>query len=204
MKASVINKFVLISKIILPALVCLTLVLLFQKLEIFKYNSLYFTISSFGVVITLFNLKKIRYSIIINLISSVSLSFIILFLSLFIVGIIVYFIEKLPTGFNLNYINSMVIKESSNIISIAILSPLLMFYSYKLLFKINTSMYFKITATISILILLTLRLTKSMIEETYLFAFWQTIMVLALQLILYQNEIVELTKNKIQARLSCL
>ena len=35
MKASVINKFVLISKIILPALVCLTLVLLFQKLEIF-------------------------------------------------------------------------------------------------------------------------------------------------------------------------
>ncbi|WP_179343268.1 hypothetical protein [Winogradskyella ursingii] len=196
MRASIMNKSVLISKVILPVLVCFTLVLLFQKLEIFKYNSLYFTISSFGVVITLFNLKKIRYSIIINLISSVSLSFIVLFLSLFIVGVIIYFIEKIPTDFNSNYINSMVIKESSNIISIAILSPLLMFYSYKLLFKVKTNRYFKITATISILILLTLRLTKSMIEETYLFAFWQTTMVLALQLILYQEELKTLLRKK--------
>ena len=81
------------------------------------------------------------------------------------------------------------IKQQENIISVAILSPILMFYSYKLLFQIKNNRYFKVTALISIIILLVLRLTNLMIEEIHLFIYWQTIMFLALQVILYEDEL---------------
>ena len=192
MKTTAIKRFVLISKIVTPILISLIVVYLFQKLDFFKYNSFYFTVSSFGILITIFNLKKIRYGIIINLISSISLSFLVFFLSLLIEGGLIYLYEELLTIFGLDFIKPIAIKQQENIISIAILSPILMFYSYKLLFQIKNNRYFKVMALISIIILLTLRLTNQMIEEIHLFIYWQSIMILALQIILYENEVIEL------------
>ena len=192
MKTTAIKRFVLISKIVTPILISLIVVYLFQKLDFFKYNSFYFTVSSFGIIITLFNLKKIRYNIIINLISSISLSFVVLFLSLLIGGGFIHLNEKLLILFNLDHISSIVIKEPVNIISVTVLSPILMFRSYRLLFQIKKNKYFKIVTVVSILILLLLRLTEVIKFDDYLFVFWQSIMILALQIILYKNEVIEL------------
>ena len=196
MESTFIKKRILISKIFLPTATCFILVYLFQTLDFFKYSSFYYTFLSFGILITLFNLNKIRYVITINLISSVSLSFLVFFLSLLIEGGLVYLYEMLLTIFNLDFMKPIAIKQQENIISVAILSPILMFYSYKLLFQIKNNRSFKITALISIIILLSLRLTNLMIQEIHLFIYWQTIMVLALQLVLYQDELKVLFKKK--------
>mgnify|MGYP006914910482 CR=1 FL=1 len=189
MESIFIKKLTLVSKIFLPTITCFILVYSFQKLDFFKYSSFYYTILSFGILITIFNLKKIRYGIIINLISSISLSFLVFFLSLVIEGGLIYLYEELLIIFSLDFMKPIAIKQQENIISVAILSPILMFYSYKLLFQIKNNRYFKVTALISIIILLVLRLTNLMIEEIHLFIYWQTIMFLALQVILYEDEL---------------
>tara|TARA_B110001450_G_C17558783_1_gene455834 strand:+ start:682 stop:1041 length:360 start_codon:yes stop_codon:yes gene_type:complete len=83
-----------------------------------------------------------------------------------------------------------------HIIPKSIVSPLLMFYSYKLLFKIENTNYFRVIKWTSVFLLIILGFTNLFFVNEYLFILWQFIMALALQLILYEKEIFELINRK--------
>ena len=105
--------------------------------------------------------------------------------------------EKLIT--NIDIIDGayqIMLKSPFNIIAVSVLSPFLMFLSYRLLFNIKKNKWFKIILAVSVLILFVLRLTRVFILDIYLYIFWQFIMALALQLILYQDELKALFKRK--------
>jgi hypothetical protein len=80
------------------------------------------------------------------------------------------------------------------IIPVAIISPLLMFYSFQILFKIKKNSWFKIIEWISIVILIIYGLISRKYKLDYTIA-WQMTMALSLQLILYQDEIKSLFKK---------
>src|SRR5690606_31302095 len=75
------------------------------------------------------------------------------------------------------------------LIPVAIVSPLIMFYSYRILFKIEKTSYFNYIKLISVLILVLLGIFQDFYNNNYTYIYWQVIMLLALQLILYQKEL---------------
>jgi len=198
MNSSLLKNILLVGRVILPAILCAFFVFLFEKLEYFKYNSIYFVISSFGIITVLLNLKKIKYNIVISLILSLNLCFFVFFVSMAIGGGIFYFLEKIMSFFSLNIEESSnILFNSNNITSIAIIAPLLMFYLYSFILKINRSRFFYITIFSSIVILIVLGLTKVLFgNNVKMFIVWQFIVALALQLILYQEELKAILLKK--------
>ncbi len=74
-----------------------------------------------------------------------------------------------------------------------------MFYSYRIVFKIEKTNYFNYIKWVSIIILLILGVTNVIfIMKDFIFFSWQVTMALALQLILYQKELKTLFKAKNQ------
>lgn len=193
MKPPSINKILLLSRILLPAVFCTMLVLSLAK----GYYE-YLVILTFGIVIVLFNYGKTKYNFILSFIVSVILCYVVFFLSIAISGVIGYLImggdvdekiEGLILGIDINNLLSL--------IPIAIISPLLMFYSFQIIFIIEKNSCFNIIKWFSILILPFLGiLFRGFFDNSYSYIYWQVIMVLALQLILYQKEIKELFKPK--------
>lgn len=179
------NKFLLIGKIILLPILCVLLIYSFKIYIDFQF------IVTFGILIILFNKKKTKHPFNLSFLYSIVLAFLVLILSMGI-GNIIYmikdelFINLLPNDF----------LKRLHIIPKSIVSPLLMFYSYKLLFNIENSNYFRVIKWASILILIIFGLTNLFYTNEYLFMAWQFIMALALQLILYEKEIVELINRK--------
>jgi hypothetical protein len=117
---------------------------------------------------------------------------------LFICGGLLYLSENLIIHLDIiNDAYKIMLKSPFNIIAISILLPFLMFLSYRLLFKIKKNKWFKIIVIISMFVLLILRLARVFILDIYLFIFWQFVMALALQLILYQKELKQILSKKI-------
>ena len=184
------NTILVILKIILPSLICLLLFKIF-KLDI-GYHILFFSL-----IIISFNLNKIKYNYIISFISSIGLSYLVFFVSIglyFWIGyLIMQFIEldKLDEvsvyGYNL--------KNLLMLLPISILSPILMLLFYKFLFKKNKGNYSKAIMWVTIIILIIFGIIKKGFEHENA-DFWQFIMALALQLILYQDELKVLFKRK--------
>lgn len=183
------KNIILFIKVITPAFLCVTLISVFEQVEYFKYNSIYFIISSFGVIIILLNLKKTRNNIFLSFIYSIISCFVIFFSSTFIVGTIDYLINYILPTFALD---NNTLNKKLQLISIAIVSPLMMFYLYKCLFEIETNSFFKKVIIISIIVLVILGLTDILFMDEYLYISWQFVMAIALQLILYQKEIQSL------------
>ncbi|MGY0392304.1 hypothetical protein ACW5R3_07105 [Bizionia sp. KMM 8389] len=186
------NNILLFIRTILPSLICVLLFYIF-KLDIG------FHILFFALIIVLFNLNKTKYNYIISFISSVGLSYLAFFISIglyFGIGyILMQFIEfdKLDEisvyGYNL--------KNLLMLLPISIFSPILIFQFYKLfLFKKNRSNYSKVIMWVTIILLVIYGIIKKDFEDENASAFWQFIMTFAIQLILYENEIIELIKNK--------
>lgn len=190
MKLSTKNIF-LFFKIILPALICGLLFMIF-KLDI-GYHVLFF-----GLIIILFNLKKTKYNNLLSVVFSVIISYLAFFISLglyFGIGyILMQFIEldKLEEvsiyGYNM--------KNLLMLLPISIFSPTLIFLLYKFLFKIDKSNYNRAIIWITIIILIVFGLVKKDFEGENASAFWQFIMTLALQLMLYQNELKASIRRK--------
>jgi len=145
-----------------------------------------------------FNLKKTKYNNLLGVVFSIIISYLAFFISIglyFGIGyILMQFIEfdKLEEisiyGYNM--------KNLLMLLPVCIFSPILIFLLYKFLFKINKSNYTKIIIWITIIILIVFGLVKKDFEDENSSAFWQLTMALALQLILYENEIIEFIKNK--------
>ncbi len=188
---SITKKILLIIKIILPSLICLLSFKLF-KIDI-GYHVLFF-----GIVIILFNLNKAKYNYIISIISSIGISYLVFFISIglyFGIGyILMQFIEldKLEE-FSLHSYN---VKNFIMLLPISIFSPILMFLFYKFLFKMNKSYYTKVIIWVTIIALIIFGIIIKDFEDKSSSAFWQFIMALAIQLVIYENEIIELIKNK--------
>ena len=86
-------------------------------------------------------------------------------------------------------------KQLLLLIPIAIFSPILMFLSYQVLFKIKKTKYFKTIKWITVITLILFGIVRLNFDE-YFSISWQFIMALALQLILYQEELKALFKSK--------
>ena len=192
------NNILLFARIILPAILCASVVFLFGSIEYFKYNSIYFIISLFGIILIILNLNKKKYNIIISLVLSLNLCFLVFFSSMAIGSGIYYFFKKIILFFRLNITQlDNIFFNSNNIVSIAIIAPLLTLYLYSFLFKTRRSSFFYLIAFSSIVILVILVLTKALLgNNTKMFIIWQFIVALALQLILYQKELKTLFKSK--------
>ncbi|PQJ21564.1 hypothetical protein [Tenacibaculum sp. SG-28] len=83
-----------------------------------------------------------------------------------------------------------------HIIPKSIVSPLLMFYAYKLLFDIKTTRYSNVIKWVAIIVLSILGMTGLFLTNLYLFMSWQFVMALSLQLIIYQKEVTMLYKKE--------
>jgi hypothetical protein len=179
------DKSILLSKIILLPLVCVAIIYFLEVFIDFQF------IISFALLIIVFNMNKAKNSFILSLFYSIILSFLVLILSMA-VGKAFYFIkDKLL----LDIISNDYLKHL-HIISKSIVSPLLMFYSYRILFKIEKTKYFTLVKWSSVCILVVFGFTKLFLKNDYLFMSWQFIMALALQLILYKEELRKLFISK--------
>lgn len=190
---SLLNTILLVGRIILPAILCSLLILIF-----IGGHKEYLVILTFGIFIILFNYGKIKYNFILSFLISILLSYAVFFLSILISGIIKYIffmrgdIDKKVEGFILGFdINALLF-----LIPVAIISPLLMFYSYEIIFKIEKRSCFNKIKWLAILTLIVLHLLQIIFKEDYMYIYWQVVMTLALQLILYQEELRKLFSKK--------
>ena len=184
------NIALLIAKITLPAAICV-LLFIFLEWDI-GYHVLFFSLA-----IILFNYDKVKYAYATSFIFSVGLSYTAFFVSIalyFGIGYIIMQVIELDKlddisifGFNS--------KQLLLLIPVAIISPILMFFSYQILFKIKKSNYFKTIKWTTIIILVLFGILRQNFKDGYSSIFWQLIMALALQLILYQKELKTLLKK---------
>lgn len=170
--------------IIIPSLICFCL-LFFPKISFGIYPLI------FGLIIGLFNANKTKglHSLIIILLS-VILSYTVFYISYF---------SMIPIGFLLNalfenVLNDEIIGVLVFFISPYIIAPLIMFYFYKLLFKINTTKLGNIIIIISVLLIVIqwcffyyLKLNTNSINS---FISWQVIMALGIQIMIYQDRLI--------------
>jgi len=185
LKISVNNNITLFGKVVLPAILCVVLTQYFIN----TYWE-YLVILVFGISIVLFNYSKTKYNFIWSFLIAIILSYIVYFLSILISGVIKFILmggdlDKKIEGFIFGIdINVLFILIPSSIIS-----PLLMFYCYRVIFDINKTNYFTLIKWISLVVLIFIGFVSNFYEDGYLYIYWQVIMALALQLIIYQNEI---------------
>jgi len=179
------NKFLLLGNIVFLPILCVLLIFFFKTFIDFQF------IITFALLIIVFNKNKIKHRFIWSLLYSIILSFLVLTLSMA-VGKVIYiikdelFIDLMSNNFF----------KWLHIIPKSIVSPLLMFYSYKLLFKIEKVNFFKVVKWSSVFVLILFGLTKAFFKNECLFMSWQFVMALALQLILYQNKLNVFLKSK--------
>ena len=181
-----ISTILLIGRIILHPMLC-TILLLYLK-EYIDYQ----LVLIFGIMIVLFNYGKTKNNFVLSFFISIILSYSVFFLSF---GIYLGFgyllkggdIEKIIDGFILG----IPIATLHYLIIVSIIAPLLMFYSYKILFKIKNTKQFIYIKWFSIVVLFLFGLTNIFFENEL----WQFIMLLALQLILYEKEVNKLLKS---------
>lgn len=192
MNSSLLKNSLLVGRTIVPAILCF----LFNYLGD-GYNHFEIIIIPFAVSIVIFNKAKVKYKFITTLIISLILSFI-----TFNVSILFFLGLGYPTEFLLNQINS---KEVVNefiyktiaIISYSVLPLILIFYWHNRLFKVSKTNYMKYIAFLltSIIIFFSFKFDDKN-KDSFVISIWQFIVVLTLQLILYQNELKELFKPK--------
>lgn len=180
------DNILLISRIILPPVFCVLLMLYIKEFIDYQF------VLIFGIVIVLFNYGMTKYNFILSFFISIILSYFVFFLSFAIYLGLGYLIkggdtEKIINGFILG----VSINTFHYLILVSIIAPLLMFNAYKILFKIENTKQFIYIKWISIIILFLFGLTNVFFENEL----WQFIMILALQLVLYQRRFFKLIKQ---------
>ncbi len=175
----------LIIKIGLLPMLCLILIY-FSKVYIDFQD-----IITFAVLIIVFNKNKTRKNFTLSLLYSIIFSFLVLILSM---GVGKIIIEIKDEAF-VNSVSNTYLKQF-HIIPKSIVSPLLMFYVYKLLFDIKTTRYSKVIKWVAIIVLCILGMTGLFLTNLYLFMSWQFVMALSLQLIIYQKEVTMVYKKE--------
>lgn len=180
------NNILPLAKIFLPPIICVALIYFFKVYIDLQY------ILTFGLIIVIFNKEKTRHDFILSFLYSVVLCCLVLVLAMSLHSGFAYLIKNI---LKVDLKDNFILGDLPALIPVSIISPLLMFYSYRLLFKIEKTSYFIKVKWISVFILIMLGLTKVLFEDDKYFMSWQFVMALALQLILYQKEIKNLFRR---------
>lgn len=182
-----LDKVIIILKTIFLVFLCI----LFLTLEYFKYYNTYYAISLFGVIAISLNFKKIKYPFVISLVLSQCICYFVFFSSS-IFGKGIYYIFKnimLFFGQGIENNNNFFF-NSNNIINVAIIAPFLLIYLHSFLFRLKRNSFFYKTILGAIIILVSLGFSKILFgDNRRLFIIWQSIVMLGLQLILYNKEL---------------
>jgi len=188
MSSSLSKKILLVGRIILPAIICVFII----QFCLAKHIEDYYYLLTFGLIITSFNFRKIKYNPLLSYLLSIFLSVSVYFLSL-----LIYFgIGFLLQSFNITPEDNGFVENLLFLFMVFVIPPLLMFFSYTILFKIKKSNHFIYIKWLSVTVLITLGLLQIIYKKSFMFESWQFVMALALQLILYQNELKALFKGK--------
>lgn len=195
MNSSLLNNILLSGRVILPSIICSLTTLILMK----TYWS-YMFILTFSVIILLFNYRKIKRNFLASFFLLAVLSYTVFFLSIGIEGLTKYLffmefnIDKKVDGSILGIDKNVLL----SLISIAIISPILMYNVYTIIFKIEKTNYYNYIKWISIILIIGFGQTRIAYKNNYdyMFMVWQFVMALALQLILYQKELKALFKPK--------
>tara|TARA_B100000929_G_C15356143_1_gene369334 strand:+ start:84 stop:650 length:567 start_codon:yes stop_codon:yes gene_type:complete len=184
-----VKNIAVVIKIVLPAVICF----LFNYYGN-GYDNIYIVIIPFSLVIALSGISKLKYNFAITLFATTVLSYIILYASIF-----TYLGLGRSLEFLLNLMNSadeytMLIFRFIFIFSLSIFPLILIFYIHQRLFEIPKTKLTNYIKTIAFLSLSCLMLLNPN-NGSILIGIWQFITLLALQSILYQNEIIGILEN---------
>lgn len=196
------KKFVLITKIVLPVLLFVVILThpIFFKLE--TLGILYFPLS-FGLIIAIVNYGKNRFNYFLSILLSLLISLVIFFLVIF----SMQFIEQVwrfIVSDSVRLMSDLPPKESVFVLSAFLLAPLLMFWGYKYLYSFKKSKITLLVICVEVGVLL-LQVyffshyeLSAVVKESFKtivnpYIIWQITMALAFQLIIYQDDICEIT-----------
>lgn len=183
----------ILLKLLLPLFLCLLNVYLSKE-----NNYIFFVL--FVIITVIFNLKKSKYNTIKTFIYAFLISFLVISISIVSYFITGYFIDLFTDNENITVINfNIQLVDLSYLFQISLVSSILFIYCYKFIFKIRFTFFTYLIIFTNILLLIILGIDEIKHGKRYLFGileFWQIIVVFALQLILYQNELKSLLKSK--------
>lgn len=149
-----------------------------------------FQVLFFSIIIVVCNLDEIRFSKLKSLVYSVIFSFITFFLSISIyfgIGLIIQQFLVLDRIEHITFLTYNA-KDLIFLIPVSIISPILMFICYRIIFDINYGRYFRNTILVTIIALIFLGLFIILFNDIYIPIMWQVIMALALQILLAKNK----------------
>jgi hypothetical protein len=168
----------LLKYIFIPPIICFVLIY-------FTSNDLLYPLI-FSLIIGVFNWKRFRFFKPIAFLLLLFISYLVIFLSIY----MYIYIDKIIDNFLDNHLYVDIIYN----VVVFCITPLLLITTYKLIFKItfNRINIIIITALIFILLLiasLPFYLESRFISDIYLYCFWNSLMVIGLQLILNKKEL---------------
>lgn len=155
----------------------------------------------FGSVIGLINFRTHKYNPYTGIILSIIVSFATFFIAYFSIWVVIYILNYLNELLVID-INDAKILTLSFIISPFIIAPLLVYYGYTFIFNFPKTKFTLLVVLIAILLLILQACFYYYYEDfknnsaINIYLIWQVIMVLALQLIIYQRELKALFKHK--------
>ncbi|PQJ31534.1 hypothetical protein BST92_06165 [Nonlabens arenilitoris] len=182
----------MLIKIVSPASIALLLLLIDDYLWGLQFVVIY------AVVIIPFNIKKLKHGILLTVLLSMVMCFLVLLFSMGITSGLWYLIsEILPLGIKSNsqFLNISA-NDFSALIAIGIISPILMFYGYRFIFKWERTRNSKYFLIIPIVILMCFGFSGVFMDNDKVIPFyWQLIMLVITQLTFYQKELIFLIKK---------
>lgn len=184
----------ILINLLLPVILCII------NAYLTKEND-YFFMASFVIIIATCNLKKSKYSIIKTFLLSFLISLLVIGISIICYFISGYIIDLLTDYDSISISNSNVsLVDLTYLIQIALISPILFFYGFKFVLKINFTGITLLIIFLAIILIFIVGFTPLKYEKKYFFdiyVLWQIIIAFAIQLILYQDELkLFFTKDK--------
>ncbi len=179
-----VSSYILLAiRLLLPAVICS-----FLNYFLDGYNHFEIILIPFSLSIILFNFHKGSYNFLLTLILTILFSIATLFVSILLGLGIGYPLEFLFHLISLENKISELIFELIATLSYSIFSPFLIFFWYKKLFKVPKNKFTKYVSYFTCVLQIILILSFD-IKNSIMIAIWQFVMLLALQLILYQKEL---------------
>lgn len=154
-------------------------------------------IAIFAFSIVLFNLRKTKSGRFLSFLMSTAICYAVFFLSIAIMGLInfIFFMDIDINSKGLDTVFGISTADLQFGIIFSLISPVLMFLAYSILFVFPKSIYVRTVIGISILVLLLGAVIMYSLQTNFSFLLWQIVMILALQLILYKKEVLQFYFN---------
>lgn len=183
------NIKVLLAKIILPISLCV-IVLSIDYFQNWVWGT--FFVAFFGILIIISNANRLKKPFFISLLLSIFYAYLCFFISLAIPSPIIYILKVF---FEINFNTeigpiSLTLNKCFFLISFALISPLFTYFYFNYLFVLKKDRFFYVLVILTVLILIAIGLFENAYNTSNysIPIIWQSIMLCALQLILYKDE----------------